>query len=307
MLPLEILILLSLFPLHDFAPLQDDTLSVFPQECGIRKIQTYTRRRSKRVVGGTQSSQGKWPWQAALFYKGSHYCGGAVISNTWILTAGHCFNPYTSSNAADWVAVLGDHHLKLRDDRFEQRRKVVNITIHENYKSMWFEGIYDTPPMNDVAILKLDIPLVFTNYVQPLCLPRADKIFAPNEECYVAGWGHTEWNGTQPDILREIKVRIVSREVCNLEQSYNGTIHNTVLCAGFPEGGIDACEYDSGGPLVCAKCGRHFAVGLVSWGDRCGSPHKYGVYSNVTVLTPWIIESIKRYERGNSEINYLRG
>ena len=157
------------------------------------------------------------------------------------------------------------------------------------------------------AILKLDIPLVFTNYVQPLCLPRPDNIFAPNEECYVAGWGHTEWNGIQPDILREIKVRIVSREVCNLEQSYNGTIHNTVLCAGFPEGGIDACEYDSGGPLVCAKCGRHFAVGLVSWGDRCGSPHKYGVYSNVTVLTPWIIQSIKRYERGNSKINYLRG
>ena len=60
-------------------------------------------------------------------------------------------DPYTSSNAADWVAVLGDHHLKLRDDRFEQRRKVVNITIHENYKSMWFEGIYDTPPMNDVG------------------------------------------------------------------------------------------------------------------------------------------------------------
>lgn len=67
---------------------------MFPQECGIRKIQTSTRRRSKRVVGGTQSSQGKWPWQAALFYKGSHYCGGAVISNTWILTAGHCFSEY---------------------------------------------------------------------------------------------------------------------------------------------------------------------------------------------------------------------
>lgn len=63
----------------------------------------------------------------------------------------YLLDPYTSSNAADWVAVLGDHHLKLRDDRFEQRRKVVNIIIHENYKSMWFEGIYDTPPMNDVG------------------------------------------------------------------------------------------------------------------------------------------------------------
>ena len=62
-----------------------------------------------------------------------------------------CLDPFTSSNPADWTAVLGDHHLKERDDRFEQRRKVVNITIHENYKSMWFEGIYDTPPLNDIC------------------------------------------------------------------------------------------------------------------------------------------------------------
>lgn len=60
-------------------------------------------------------------------------------------------DPFTSSKPADWTAVLGDHHLKERDERFEQRRDVVNITIHENYKSMWFEGIYDTPPMNDVS------------------------------------------------------------------------------------------------------------------------------------------------------------
>ncbi|XP_068727107.1 transmembrane protease serine 11D-like isoform X1 [Montipora capricornis] len=307
MLRLKLLFFVSTIPLYDFASLQGEPFSVFPQDCGIRKIRTSTGRRSKRIVGGTQSSQGNWPWQAALFYKGSHYCGGAVISNTWILTSAHCFNPYTSNNPADWTSVLGDHRLSERDDRFEQRRKIVNITVHENYKSMFFEKIYDTPPMNDVAILKLDKPLVFTNHVQPLCLPRTDEVFAPNEECHVAGWGHTEWNGRQADVLREIKVRIVSREVCNLEKSYNGTIHDTALCAGFPKGGIDACEYDSGGPLVCVKCGRHYAAGLVSWGDECGAPYKYGVYSNLTVLEPWITDRINRFERENGNINGSRG
>jgi len=252
----------------------------------------------KRIVGGSQSSQGKWPWQAALFYKGTHYCGGAIISNTWILSAGHCFNPLTSAIPADWTVVLGDHHIKERNDKYEQRRKVVNITIHEGYKSMYFEGIHDTPPKNDVAILKLDKPLTFTDFVQPLCLPRPDQVFAPNEECYVAGWGHTQWNGTQPDILREAKVRTVSRKVCNQEKSYNGTIHDTALCAGFPEGRIDACEYDSGGPLVCAKCGRYYALGLVSWGDQCALPNKYGVYADLRVLTPWVKEKVIKYETG---------
>lgn len=145
---------------------------------------------------------------------------------------------------------------------------------------------------------------MFNNYVQPLCLPRPDDVFSPNEECYVAGWGHTQWNGTQPDILRETKIRIVSREVCNQEKSYNGTIHGTAMCAGFPEGGIDACEYDSGGPLVCTKCGRHYAAGLVSWGEKCALPNKYGVYANLTVLTPWITEKISKFERGWIDYDY---
>jgi len=252
----------------------------------------------KRIVGGSQSSQGKWPWQAAIYYKGTHYCGGAIIANTWILTTGHCFNPHTSDFPGDWTVVLGDHHIKESNDKYEQRRKVLSITIHEGYKSMYFEGIHDTPPKNDVAILKLDKPLTFTDFVQPLCLPRPEQVFAPNEECYVAGWGHTQWNGTQPDILREAKVRTVSREVCNKEISYNGTIHDTALCAGFPEGGIDACEYDSGGPLVCQKCGRYYALGLVSWGDQCALPNKYGVYADLRVLTPWVKEKITKYETG---------
>ena len=155
--------------------------------------------------------------------------------------------------------------------------------------------------------MKLDRALVFNNYVQPLCLPRPHDIFAPNKECYVAGWGHTEWNGTQPDILREAKVRIVSRDVCNQEKSYNGTIHNTAMCAGYPDGGTDACEYDSGGPLVCSKCGRYYAAGLVSWGDQCALPYKYGVYSNLTVLTPWITERISTFERDKVALSVFQG
>ena len=150
------------------------------------------------------------------------------------------------------------------------------------------------------AIMKLDRPVTFNDYVQPACLPHPSHVFAPNEECHVAGWGYTEWNGIQPDILRDAKVRIISREVCNQEKSYNGTIHGTAMCAGHPEGRIDACEYDSGGPLVCMKCGRHYVAGLVSWGDQCALPNKYGVYANMTVLTPWVKEKISKFERDSA-------
>ena len=60
-------------------------------------------------------------------------------------------DPLTTDIPADWTVVLGDHNRKDENDKFEQRRKVVNITIHEKYVSMYFEGIHDTPPVNDIG------------------------------------------------------------------------------------------------------------------------------------------------------------
>lgn len=55
--------------------------------------------------------------------------------------------------------------------------------------------------------------------------------------------------------------------MCNQEKFYNGIIYDIVLCVGFFEGRIDVCEYDSGGLLVCLKCGCYYVLGLVLWGD----------------------------------------
>lgn len=96
-------------------------------------------------------------------------------------------------------------------------------------------------------------------------------------------------------------------EVCNLEKFYNGIIYDIVLCVGFFKGGIDVCEYDSGGLLVCVKCGCYYVVGLVFWGDECGVFYKYGVYLNFIVLEFWIIDRINRFEWENGNINCLRG
>ena len=78
--------------------------------------------------------------------------------------------------------------------------------------------------------------------------------------------------------------------------SYNGTIGNNFLCAGFEEGGTDACSYDSGGPLACPvldRDGRWMLAGIVSWGEGCALPHKYGVYTNVNEFTQWMKGAMK--------------
>nr|CAD7407042.1 unnamed protein product [Timema cristinae] len=43
-----------------------------------------------RIVNGNQASRGQFPHQAALYLDGRSFCGGSLISTTWVLTAAHC-------------------------------------------------------------------------------------------------------------------------------------------------------------------------------------------------------------------------
>ena len=42
------------------------------------------------VVGGKDSHPGEWPWHVALYFSGQYFCGGSLISDTFVLTAAHC-------------------------------------------------------------------------------------------------------------------------------------------------------------------------------------------------------------------------
>lgn len=51
-----------------------------------------------RIVGGLEARGGQFPHQISLRFKGSHNCGGSIISSKYILTAAHCV--YMSGNEA---------------------------------------------------------------------------------------------------------------------------------------------------------------------------------------------------------------
>lgn len=62
-------------------------------ECGIPSI--YSRPET-RIVGGKNAPFGRWPWQVSVRrtsffgFSSTHRCGGALINENWIATAGHC-------------------------------------------------------------------------------------------------------------------------------------------------------------------------------------------------------------------------
>lgn len=46
----------------------------------------------QRIVGGQDTTPHAYPWTVAIFLRSQLVCGGSVISDRHILTAGHCVN-----------------------------------------------------------------------------------------------------------------------------------------------------------------------------------------------------------------------
>ena len=81
------------------------TFYVYPElDCGKKPREKKVKRKkhhkrahaAKRIVNGTIADPGEWPWQALLQWENGSallnqsFCGGAILSKHFILTAGHC-------------------------------------------------------------------------------------------------------------------------------------------------------------------------------------------------------------------------
>jgi len=102
------------------------------------------------------------------------------------------------------------------------------------------------------------------------------------------GWGTLPGNALYPEVMRKVEaVPVLSFSKCYeiFGASFDA---NAQLCAGFLEGGKDACVGDSGGPLLVLAGGSTVQVGFVSYGMGCAKPDQPGVYTRVSFYLDWI-------------------
>ncbi|KAM9801675.1 transmembrane protease serine 5 [Neosynchiropus ocellatus] len=252
-------------------------------ECG-------TRATFSKIVGGGEATLGSWPWQVSLYYNNDYFCGGSVITRQWILTAAHCVHNTRVPDLSSWTVYAGIVERTSTNMAQQNGHAVEKIIHHEDYNSR------DTD--SDIALMKLRTPLDFSDTIRPICLPQYNYDPPSGTQCWISGWGHTvPLEGKGPtklsEALKEAAVPIISTKKCNSSCMYDGMITPRMLCAGYTDGKMDACQGDSGSPLVCQDDDVWRLIGVVSWGNGCAQPNYPGVYTKVAEFLGWIYDIIE--------------
>merc|ERR1711962_288402 len=225
-----------------------------------------------RIVGGEAAAK-PIPWQVAVRQGNWQFCGGSILDETTIMCAAHCFDKGQSMSGYNVRAGVKDKN--------DNSGQTIDIS-----HGVWNEEMPYVGNNNDFIILKLSSALTFNDDVGKICLPEPDH--APDaigQTCFVSGWGTLESGGSSPSALQWVAVPTVTNQQCS--QAYSG-ITDSMICAGFPEGGKDSCQGDSGGPFVCEDNGKAVLTGVVSFGIGCALPNTPGVYARVTAVLDWV-------------------
>ncbi|XP_078535733.1 complement factor B-like isoform X2 [Lissotriton helveticus] len=270
-------------------------------QCGVQG--PIVQRPMGRIFNGLPSSVGDWPWQAHIKFPGNLFCGGSVIGEKWILSAAHCFDDEEGRLLKPENVIVSVGILSTKE---KQPVIVEKIVQHE----MWNSTTKDY----DIALLKLQTFIEYSDKVRPVCLPCVEEVkeilLPPDtsweQSClfqeklltvtgieererslsgFVAGWGY--FIKSVPSIsLKHTKVDIQPRFRCYTR--HNIRLTENMFCARGSQS--DACKGDSGGPLVMKMRNRWIQVGIVSFGryEECGSEDFMGFYTSVPRLMSWI-------------------
>ncbi|KAK3597925.1 hypothetical protein CHS0354_042267 [Potamilus streckersoni] len=133
-----------------------------------------------------------------------------------------------------WTVAIGVHDMAQMYSSNIHRTSV--ISVHGNYDSQTNE--------NDIAMMKLDRPVDLSGMnVRSACLPRETDDFT-DRVCTVTGWGSTHSGGSATRYMLEVDVPIISNNMCEYYLG-RGSVHDSNICAGYTQGGKDACQVNT--------------------------------------------------------------
>ncbi|XP_055619897.1 collagenase-like [Toxorhynchites rutilus septentrionalis] len=229
-----------------------------------------------RIINGKDAELGQFPYQAMLKIatpRGNALCGGSLLSDEWVLTAGHCVE-----NASSFEVTLGAVDFK---DQGNDERVVMNsteYTRHEQYQA--------GSATNDIALIRLPQKVQLSDRIQPVKLPSGHDDYN-RRQAIVSGWGkENDWGGAA-DKLQYTQLTVIRNTECKLFYGMSTIKPTTLCCKGDTQ--QSTCNGDSGGPLVLKD--DKTLIGVVSFGHVIGCQKMLPVaFGRVTEFADWIRE-----------------
>lgn len=256
-----------------------------------------------QIVNGTQTPISSVPWQVFLLEvdeEGEGVCGGSILNETHILTAGHCVvsdktqKPYP---AGDFAVIAGATSV---DGFFEGcgfgclaaepdtavGDSVSLIRVHP-YRNI-------EVGVDDVAVLTLEKPLKLSaaDNAQAIALAPAGFSPASGATLSVSGYGKQE-GVEQPKTttaLHSTTLTALGNDACRGAFIDAAADSPVSLCASGSN--TATCQGDSGGPLT--EGSPAMQVGIVDYGAKECPPGQPDVFVNVAA--PEIREFIEGSE-----------
>ncbi|KAG5681849.1 hypothetical protein PVAND_011257 [Polypedilum vanderplanki] len=204
----------------------------------------------RRIFNGSNAKIKQFPYivnvRGVLFT-----CGGALISDRFVLTAGHCL--MGTSDLDDVVVILGAHNYYNNGETGRLEIHSRKFWVHENFSMPLAE--------NDLAIIELPYSVNFTDQIQPIKI-ATDENFEEkinnNENETIAvtsGWGYQNIDYEPAEILQTARMKLMPFEECKKFQSHfiEKVTSNHICAIGYdnrPGHATMLCGGDSGSPLT---------------------------------------------------------
>jgi secreted trypsin-like serine protease len=215
---------------------------------------SFPLQRIGRMIHGSKAIAQQFPWQVSIrAINGTSItiCGGSLLTDRWVLTAGHC-----TYNFHSFQLGFGSVMLNLPNITLSTTHRV----IHPKFNPKTLN--------NDVACIRLPRPVTFTAQIWPVRLPKLSQTMETflNQKAVVSGFGRlSDTSTTISTDLNFANLRVITNSEC-LKKYGSSVVSSTVMCAqGWSNSTANVCQGDSGGPLVINRQGEWIQIGIVSF------------------------------------------
>ena len=154
--------------------------------------------RESRIWNGANAQPGQAPYMVGILWyqvlttvQPINMCGGAIINEWMVITAAHCLD-HNLADVGKLEIVAGQHFVSIANR--SGREQFRNLAL-EIFHPLFAGGVSSY----DIALIRLDRPLEFNEFVQPIALPAQSSVPPQSGTITAYGWGSI--SGEPPHVL----------------------------------------------------------------------------------------------------------